>query len=747
MLKQVNWPKSGQYKTGSEREPFEFYLNALANSTQFDLLLGYFSFSAINVLSLGFAKFIYNGGKMRVVANHILSYEDKETIQMAKEPSELDNLVDLSNIQELKQKLDAYGKHFFNCLAYLIAKDRIELVFVKPKKGKGLSHYKSGVFSDGENEVKFEASCNFTVYGLVENLEKLEIRCLWEGETARYAIQDQKSDFDNLFSGKSDLVEHIPINNLQTAIKDQFGDPDIDELLTQEEDLAKAKRKGAKNRIGKKVLEQLENEIQNISTQPTFPFEEGPRQYQIDAYNNWVDNGYQGIFAMATGTGKTITALNCLLEEAFKTNNGYYNAIILVPTITLVNQWEEECHKFNFQEVIKISSKNNGWERQLATTLSTAKRIAKSFVIISTYASFTKERFNKYIKRFPENTILVADEAHNMGASSVANKIKTINLPKRIGLSATPKRVYDPEGTAAMESFFNDQEPYTLAFPLERAIKEGYLCSYDYHPHIVNLTGDELESYIEITKKLAKFYNPAKGGFEESEAVEKLLLRRKQVIHKASNKITYAQNIVKNRFKEKGHAKYTFVYVPEGKPVDVTEQDEDEENAQDDVKLIDLYTKALGTIDNSIMVNKFVSGMPNRNEVLEQFKKGQIDILASMKCLDEGVDVPRAEHAIFCASTGNPRQFIQRRGRILRNHPDKSKAIIHDLIVVPDLSESDIDSDTFKIEKSLVRKELERVMYFASLSDNPYETEETFSEICNHYNLNIYTIHKELASI
>jgi ERCC4-related helicase len=139
--------------------------------------------------------------------------------------------------------------------------------------------------------------------------------------------------------------------------------------------------------------------------------------------------------------------------------------------------------------------------------------------------------------------------------------------------------------------------------------------------------------------------------------------------------------------------------------------------------------------------------MPDRNEVLDQFRKGQIHILASMKCLDEGVDVPRAEHAIFCASTGNPRQFIQRRGRILRKHPEKSKAIIHDLIVVPDLSESDIGSDTFKIEKSLVKKELERVMYFASLSDNPYETEKTFQDICDHYNLNIYTIHKELASI
>ena len=114
-----------------------------------------------------------------------------------------------------------------------------------------------------------------------------------------------------------------------------------------------------------------------------------------------------------------------------------------------------------------------------------------------------------------------------------------------------------------------------------------------------------------------------------------------------------------------------------------------------------------------------------------------------MKCLDEGVDIPRAEQAIFCSSTGNPRQFIQRRGRILRTHPQKDIAVIHDLIVIPDLTLSNENSDTFRIERSLVEKELERVMYFASLAINPFETENVFSQICEHYDLNIYTIHNK----
>ena len=139
--------------------------------------------------------------------------------------------------------------------------------------------------------------------------------------------------------------------------------------------------------------------------------------------------------------------------------------------------------------------------------------------------------------------------------------------------------------------------------------------------------------------------------------------------------------------------------------------------------------------------------MKDRDEILKQFQNGEIDVIASMKCLDEGVDIPRAETAIFCSSTGNPRQFIQRRGRILRKHPSKNHAVIHDLVVIPDYENGIEESDTYELEKGLIRKELERVMYFASLSKNPFFTEDVFQDVCTHYNLNIYTIQNELASI
>lgn len=742
MLKKITWSEDRSYRTGSDSEPIQFYMDGLCNSTSFDLLLGYFSSAAINILSLGFATFLYNGGNVRMVVNHVLSQNDKDAIKIGTEGYVPDGVIDLTDIKRLKRTLDDYSKHFFDCLAWLIANRKIQIRIIKPKYGKGIAHYKSGSFADGSDVVGFKASCNFTAFGLLENLEELDGFLSWENSRSSKMINRQKIDFEDIFSGESGIVDYLQIDDVLIAIKSEFGNNSLDELLIKEKELVEKKSRVLDNKKIRKTFENAITRIEEIIREPRFPFSEGPRPYQIEAYSNWVKNDYQGIFAMATGTGKTITSLNCVLQEIKKDENRIYHAIILVPTITLVNQWADEALKFNFKEIIKVSSKVQ-WESELATTLSTAKRIQTSFIIITTYASFIKDRFFKYLKELPTDTIFIADEAHNIGSPSVLAKLPHVILQKRIGLSATPKRIYDVEGSAAMESFFNDKEPYTYSFSMERAIEEGILCKYYYYPHIVTLTTEELKEYIEITKKLAKFFNNQSGAFDDNDIVQKLLLKRKRIIHKAVNKLPITRQILEARFKKEGHLKYTFIYVPEGSTPEITEDDNGDDET---VKIINQYTREIGRIDDSIRVNQFISGMVDRNEVLEQFKEGKIDVIASMKCLDEGVDIPRAEHAIFCSSTGNPRQFIQRRGRILRTHPKKDIAIIHDLIVVPDLTASHADSDTFKAERSLVEKELERVMYFASLAINPYETEEVFADICNHYDLNIYTIQNKLKT-
>jgi len=742
MLKEVIWSEDRSYRTGSENEPIQFYLDGLSNSVKLDLLLGYFSSAAINVLALGFATFLHRGGTLRMVINNILSVEDKKTIIKAYEEPQPYNLLDITNIKQLKNSLSEYNRHFFECLAWLIANKRIQIQIIRPKEGNGISHFKSGLFSDGTNNVGFKASCNFTAFGLLENLEELDAYLSWENSRSSKMIKRQSKDFERFFSGEDETVEYIDATEIEIAIRSEFGGKSERELLITEKELLDKRGKLNKNTSVKKTIERINSHIDEIESTIKFPYSEGPRPYQIEAYTNWINNNQQGIFAMATGTGKTITSLNCLLQEYNKNNAKSYHALILVPTLTLVDQWEEEAHKFNFREILKVSSKNQ-WESELATTLSISKRVPVSFIVITTYASFVKERFQNYLKDFPDDTILIADEAHNLGSQSVLNRLAGIKFNNRIGLSATPKRAYDDEGSNAMELFFNDQEPYTYSFSMERAISQGILCKYYYHPHIVTLTSEEFKEYVEISKKLAKCFNKQSGSLDKNDIAEKLLLKRKRIIHKAENKLAITRQILEERFAREGNLNYTFIYVPEGS---ITEIDEDNNDDIESIKLINQYTREIGKIDPSIMVNQFISGMSDRNEVLEQFKEGKIQVIASMKCLDEGVDIPRAEYAIFCSSTGNPRQFIQRRGRILRKHPMKDIAIIHDLVVIPDLTNSNINSDTFKVEKSLTEKELERVMYFASLAINPFETENVFAEVCEHFDLNIYTIHNKLKN-
>jgi ERCC4-related helicase len=257
----------------------------------------------------------------------------------------------------------------------------------------------------------------------------------------------------------------------------------------------------------------------------------------------------------------------------------------------------------------------------------------------------------------------------------------------------------------------------------------------------VRLTNEELDKYMELSIKIAKFYNGSTDCFKSNPILTNLLLARSRIIHKAYNKMSVFSNILKEHYHKKGNLKYTLVYVPEGNdPNDYFETDISIENDDIDadtiaVHLIDVYTVAVRDVDSRTTVKQFISGVSERDKILEKFAKGEIDVLTSMKCLDEGVDVPRAELAIFCSSTGNPRQFIQRRGRILRKHPDKQYAYIHDLVVVPEINP---ESDTYKMERSMLRKELERVNNFSSLSENSSNTIDILIETMNHYNLNLY---------
>ena len=717
MLCDVEWAEDGTYVPGEEFSPERFFNDGLMNSTEFDLKLGYFSSAAISVLADGFATFISRGGFMRLIINHIVSPKDKEAITDGLMGNVID-CTDLSNFQYLKTTFDEYQEQFFRCLAYMISKKRIDIRIIKPRGKKGIAHTKTGQFRDGDSVTAFTGSANFTISGLFNNIEDINIvRSDSLDVMVQNRIAKQKKDFDSIMFGEKKGIDYLSPKDLVEAISCNYGDSDIEELLDVEKKLREVKKQH--DIVATSVHEDIAPSI------PKFPYDK-PREYQQLAFENWKNNNQQGLFAMATGTGKTITSLNCLLE--IYNRNGYYKAIILVPTITLVNQWEKECWKFNFGNIIKYRKPSEP---------------TQNFIIISTYASFARENVFSILNSFERTKVLlIADEAHNMGSPSILKRLGTINYLRRIGLSATPERQFDDDTNMKLYRFFGAEDKFTFEYSMEEAIQKGVLCKYYYYPHLVKLTDEEMANYIELSEKISKYFNYNSGLFDKNdEILMGLLLARKRIIHKAANKLGAFKKIIEERYERNGNLKYSLIYVPEGNKPDYFSDsdifDKSEQVADDLVSdhLIDVYTEAVMKIDKYITVRKFVSGQKDRDSILADFAKGRLQVLTSMKCLDEGVDVPRSELAIFCASTGNPRQFIQRRGRVLRTHPDKYMAEIHDLVVAPEVSTT---SSSYKMEQSLLKGELMRVKNFSMLSENPSYSQMELKSVMEHYGLNMY---------
>ena len=650
MLKaNVLWPGSRRFKSRTEWEPIGFFSEALCNATQFDIKLGFFSSSAINVLSDGFATFLYNGGRMRMVINDILSINDRNAIWVGEEDVMIP-FFDLHNIEEVKQILSERDKHFFECLAWLIRNERLDIKIVVPKEGEGIAHSKCGLFSDGLNRVAFDGSCNFSRTALIDNLESLTAFCDWDGQGDVYKINDIAEDFERTFSGNDNSVIYLKADDVKSGICANFKHKEIEELIRDEQNLISKRLNSnfpqniqdvlnkAKRKV-ESIIRKLEGQTIDISNErePRFPFDE-PRDYQKQAYENWKVK-QKGLFAMATGTGKTITSLNCLLNIWKKFH--FYKAIILVPTITLVDQWEDECKRFHFNHITKVGSKNPKWKTEL-DSIKTKESIKidgeeSSFIIIATYASFARENIFRELVDFNRNTtrqmLLIADEAHNMGAGRILDRLDGVKFARRIGLSATPERQFDDSGNKAIMEFFGCENGYTFEFNMKEAIDKGYLCRYKYFPHIVHLNDAEMAEYMRISLQLAKFFNQENESFSKGDDIlMRLLLKRKRIVHKAQEKEVIFQQIVQERYTEKGNLKYTLVYVPEGtRPDDETADVFDSiESVNDDDfsnNLIDTYTGIVQDVSKTTTVKKFVSGIKERNEILEKFACGDIEVL------------------------------------------------------------------------------------------------------------------------
>ena len=550
-------------------------------------------------------------------------------------------------------------------------------------------------------------------------------------------IKSQTEEFSEIIAHKANYVEYLSSSDIETAIISAFGDKDLEELLIQEQELIESKKELLKNKKIKSTIDIITRTTDEILDEPSYPPLFISREYQKEAYRKWKNNNYKGVFAMATGTGKTVTALSCILEE-YKINN-FYQFFILVPTIDLGNQWTQEVAKFNFTDTILCSSQNQDWEaslRDFGLSLKLGNQV--NFCGIVTYASFRGKRFQRILRDLFEtamnNITLIADEAHTLGSAKLL-KVLPFKIEKRIGLSATPERVYDVEGETALCDFF-DSEPgaHTFSYNMKEAIDNDVLCRYYYYPKLVELEQDELISYQEISRKLAKFMDPNTGKYKDNPIANNLLIQRKNIIHKARNKAQCLIDIVEEIGKE--HFTKAFIYVPEGYEANYEDVDaivSDEE----DSRIIDSYTEMLYN-RYKFKLKRFTGETNNREEILKNFENGNLDALLAMKCLDEGVDVPKTEIAVFCSSTGNPRQYIQRRGRVLRKSKGKDFAYIYDMIVKPPIDITSIDQKQMKIEKNILLGEMRRLVNFAVLSENTSAILKSLEDLCIGFGIDIY---------
>ncbi len=366
-FKTTKFPVTLKVSSTSDMIPFEFFGEVIPISKKIQFKLGYFSSTSISTLSYGFAQFIYNGGTIDFLINHFVSENDYKLIndEFVLEP-DFYNSIQQNILNDIERLNDVLTKkqvsHFYNCLRYLIDHKRISIIPVTTKNGE-ISHYKEALFWDTEdNIINIVGSCNFTYKGIVCNGESFVINRSWGEASERANIKNEVKDYEKIFKKESKDFIYLNPEKLINIIKQKSISLDEKQLLDEELNLVEldseafTQEEHKIKKVNNALKEKFNRTVFKIVNEPRFPPPYKPREYQVNAYSNWVANDLTGVFGMATGTGKTKTSLNCVLNEYEKTNT--YFVVILVPSIALLNQWEEEVLSFNFLNIIKIGGGN-----------------------------------------------------------------------------------------------------------------------------------------------------------------------------------------------------------------------------------------------------------------------------------------------------------------------------------------------------------------------------------------------------
>ena len=707
----------------------DFYIPLLQQAISYKRAVGFFSSTALIEISKGITSLVKNGGKIRIIASPYLSEEDVEAIRKGYELR--NDVIKKALLRELRDARDEFEQDRLNLLAHLIADEilDIKIAFTEDKNKFGMYHEKMGIISDAfENKVAFSGSMNESAVAMTLNYEAIDVFCSWKGEEERVAAKEKA--FNAIWNDCEPNIRIVDFPNLKQEIIDRYKRSAPNFEIDRKE-------------FGEYVMHTSTSNENQIKV--TIPKNIELYDYQIETIDEWERQEFRGIFDMATGTGKTLTALGAIVRLAEKLSNKLA-VFIVCPFQHLVEQWAEDVVKFNIAPILGYStSAQKDWKKRLEDAIRDQKLTVKNkdfFCFICTNATFSSDFVQDQVNKLRGNALLVVDEAHNFGAEYL-NKLLSDKFAYRLALSATVERHNDEEGTAKLFSYFGNK---CIEYSLERAIKEGKLSSYKYYPIIVTLTKDELETYQELTREIGKCIIKNKNGkIKLSEKGKILALKRAKLIAGAKNKITQLEECIAPYI----HDKHILVYCGATKLLnynqDLTEVDDD------DLRQIDAVTDLLGN-KLKMKISQFTSkeNIAEREILKKEFTDGsRLQALIAIKCLDEGVNIPDIKVAFILASTTNPKEYIQRRGRVLRLAEGKEYAEIYDFLTLPrPLDEvPSLTENQMKDELPLVKNELCRAEEFAHIAMNIFTTQKELDKIKEAYNIknNLITLDEEIS--
>lgn len=626
--------------------------------------VGYFSSGVFETIMDGVPTFVRNGGDIRMIASPKLNSEDIDAINLGYE--ERERIIGNAFSREFLEEIENLDDTRLALLAELIARGVLD-IRIAVTTTLGDYHDKLGILEDFDgNKVVFYGSANSSKNGYRDNYDKIRVVKSWiDGQ--KDSVDDEVEEFESLWNGTNQFVK-----------------------------VYEYKESARKHLL--QVMESRSNARKNDKTGIKL------RDYQEQAIKAWVDNGYHGFYVMATGTGKTWTAIfsaKRLLEEHEAT------ILICAPYKHLVRQWSEDVRSaFPDAVIVMVSSENPSWDQQISQAII-KKRYDTSvqIIIISTIVSFNLDRFTRVIEKDGSNKLLIVDEAHRF---TKRNEQLKEDYKYMLGLSATPYSGKTAVAGRELMKFFGGQ---VFDLPIEIALERKFLVPYYYKPIYVYATEDEEDRFRKASWVIGSFFK--NGKCIDPEGLARALRNRLRIISMAQAKIDALENFI-NRIEERDHV---VVYCGDGKLYN---------DSGDEIRHINHVKRVLNSMDYKASQFTASENMTERMELVDAFNKGEISALAAIRCLDEGINIPSIKSALILSSNDDYREFVQRRGRILRMYDGKESAVIYDVVVLP----SNEMTEWAKIE-------LRRFHEYAKLSLNHEEKESELEDMLIQYGLSI----------